>query len=178
MNHVALLRAVNVAGHNKVRMGDLRRLAAELGLADGQTLLQSGNLIFHSDARSCTELENSLEEAARDRLLLHTDFFVRTARDWKSIVEANPFPDEAEKDPSHLVIMLLKSASARKRVKLLQDSIKGREIVRVNDREAYISYPDGIGRSRLTAAVIEQGLGTHGTGRNWNTVLRIDSRLS
>jgi uncharacterized protein (DUF1697 family) len=34
-------------------------------------------------------------------------------------------------------------------------------------------YPDGIGRSRLTNRVIETKLDTRGTGRNWNTVLKL-----
>jgi uncharacterized protein (DUF1697 family) len=34
-------------------------------------------------------------------------------------------------------------------------------------------YPDGIGRSNLTGALIEKKLGTRGTARNWNTVLKL-----
>jgi uncharacterized protein (DUF1697 family) len=58
-------------------------------------------------------------------------------------------------------------------VSALQGAIKGREQVRVKGRQAYITYPDGIGRSKLTMAVIEKALGTRGTGRNWNTVLKL-----
>jgi len=39
-------------------------------------------------------------------------------------------------------------------------------------------YPDGIGRSRLTSAVIENKLGTRGTARNWNTVLKLAALAS
>ena len=35
---IALLRAVNVAGHAPIRMADLRSLAAELGFAEPRTL--------------------------------------------------------------------------------------------------------------------------------------------
>jgi uncharacterized protein (DUF1697 family) len=40
-------------------------------------------------------------------------------------------------------------------------------------RQAYIVYPNGIGRSRLTNSVIEKKLGSSGTARNWNTVLKL-----
>lgn len=40
-------------------------------------------------------------------------------------------------------------------------------------RHAYIVYPDGIGRSKLTTALIEKHLGTRVTGRNWNTVRKL-----
>lgn len=169
--HVALLRAINLGGHNKVRMADLRELLTDLGFADARSLLQSGNLVFRGAAQTGTRLEGSLERAAKERLGLDTDFFVRTTKDWKAIVAGNPFPGEAERDPSHLVVMFLKDAPDRQNVAALQ--VTGREVARVKGRHAYIVYPDGIGHSRLTTALIERKLGTRGTARNWNTVLRL-----
>ena len=69
--------------------------------------------------------------------------------------------------------MCLKAAPPPEAVAALQGSIAGRELVRAVGRQAYVVYPDGIGRSRLTNAVIEKRLGTRGTGRNWNTVLKL-----
>ena len=79
----------------------------------------------------------------------------------------------AEGDPSHLLVMFLKKEPDRDSVTALQKSIKGREIVKAKGRHAYIVYPDGVGRSRLTNTVIEKALGTSSTGRNWNTVLKL-----
>jgi uncharacterized protein (DUF1697 family) len=169
---VALLRAINLAGRNKVSMRELRDLFAALGFEDVQTLLQSGNVVFRSEAPA-PDVERLLEDAVARRLGTKTDFFVRTARAWKEIVAANPFLDEARKDPGHLVVLVLKDAPGSQSVDALQRSIKGREVVRARGRQAYITYPDGIGRSRLTIAAIEQKLGTRGTARNWNTVLKL-----
>jgi uncharacterized protein (DUF1697 family) len=171
--YVALLRAVNLASRNRVRMSALRELLDDLGFQDPRSLLQSGNLIFKSGDRASANLESILEEAAEERLGLATHFFVRTIDEWNSIVAENPFPDEAEDDPSHLLVMLLKRAPSGGSIASLQDSITGREVVEVEGRRAYIVYPDGIGRSRLTSGSIEKKLGTSGTGRNWNTVLKI-----
>ena len=171
--HVALLRAINVAGHNKVSMAELRGLLAELGFANVQSLLQSGNLVFDSRAVPPARLESTLEQAARDRLQLDTSFFVRTAKEWVEIVAGNPFPDEAKRDPGHLVVMSLKGAPGRAQVTALEHAIVGREVIRAGGRHLYLVYPDGIGRSKLTNALIEQKLGTQGTARNWNTVLKL-----
>ena len=173
MTYIALLRAVNLPGHNKVSMSDLCRMLTDLGLKDGRSLLQSGNLVFGDDARSTAQLETLLERSAMKELGLETDFFVRTAADWKTVIAHNPFTKEAEDDPSHLLVMFLKQEPDRGDVTGLQKTIKGREVVRAHGRHAYVVYPDGIGRSRLTSAVIEKGLGTRGTGRNWNTVLKL-----
>ena len=44
--YIGLVRAINLAGRNVVAMSDLRDLMAALGLEDGRTLLQSGNIVF------------------------------------------------------------------------------------------------------------------------------------
>jgi uncharacterized protein (DUF1697 family) len=171
--HIGLLRAVNLAGHNRIAMADLRALVTALGMQDVRTLLQSGNVVFRSAVRTGAQLERSLEGAAMKRLGLDTDFFVRTVSDWNALVAGNPFPEEAERDPGHLVVMFLKEAPNDEQVSALQKAITGREVVRAKGRHAYLVYPDGIGRSRLTTALIERKLATRGTGRNWNTVLKL-----
>ena len=171
--HVALLRAVNLPSHNKIGMAELRKLLTDLGFEDVQSLLQSGNLVFRGDTRTSAQLEGLLEAEAKKRLGLETDFMVRTAGEWRAVIAGNPFPEEAERDPGHLVVMFLKEEADAKDVAALQKAIIGREVVRAKGRHAYITYPDGIGRSRLTNVVIEKKLGTRGTGRNWNTVLKL-----
>src|SRR5262245_27436062 len=101
--HIALLRAINVGGNAKVAMSDLRDFVASLGFADVQSLLQTGNLVFRGGRQSGAALEEVLETEAAKRLGLETDFFVRTAKEWETIVARNPFRDEAHSDPSHLV---------------------------------------------------------------------------
>jgi uncharacterized protein (DUF1697 family) len=170
---IALLRGVNVGGHQAVAMSDLRNLATELGFGGARSVLQSGNLVFRCDARTGVDLENVLEREAEKRLGFHADFFIRSAKEWREVVARNPFRKDAERDPGHLVVMFLKSAVNAKNVKVLQAAITGSEIVRADGRHLYIVYPDGIGRSRLTNALIEKKLGIRGTARNWNTVLKL-----
>jgi uncharacterized protein (DUF1697 family) len=171
--HIALLRGINVGGHKPVGMSDLRTFLTKLGFANAQTLLQSGNLVFQSDSRTGDELERFLEQEARKRLKLEADFIVRTAGEWKKIVEANPFRKEAQRDPGHLLVMCFKSAVDPKNVETLQSAITGSERISAKGREAYIVYPNGVGRSRFTHALIEKKMGVRGTGRNWNTVLKL-----
>ncbi len=170
---IALLRAVNLPGHNAIAMADLRALFTKLGFEDAQSLLQSGNVVFRSDRRTAEELERLLEKEAEKRLGLATAFFVRSAAEWQQAIAQNPFADEAEHDPAHLLLMALKGAPTPAQVKALQAAIVGREVVRARGRQAYLVYPDGVGRSRLTTAVIEKKLGTSGTARNWNTVRKL-----
>ena len=177
LEYVALLRGINVGGHKPVAMSELRDLLAGLGFVDVRSLLQSGNLVLRGDARTGGRLERTLETEAAQRLGLETDCFVRTATEWKAVVSRNPFPTEAERDPAHLVVMFLKEPPKAKDVAALRAAITGPEIVRATGMHAYIVYPNGIGRSRLTNTLIERTLGTRGTGRNWNTVLKLGALL-
>jgi uncharacterized protein (DUF1697 family) len=170
---VALLRAVNLGTYNKVAMSDLRDLLGQLGFEEPRSLLQSGNLVFRAARPAGASLERLLETEAEKRLQLRTEFVVRTAEEWKAVIAGNPFPDEAGRDPGHLVVMCFKDVLRANAVKALQAAITGRERVRGEGKQAYIVYPDGIGRSRVTNAFIEKKLGSRGTGRNWNTVLKL-----
>ncbi len=176
--YVALLRGVNLGGHKTVAMADLCRLLTHAGCLDGRSLLQSGNLVFASSVKDPAELEHVFEKEAKSKLSLSTEFFVRTADEWKAIITGNPFRDEAAHDPGHLVVLCLKAAPAPKQVDALREAISGRETVRVKGRHAYVVYPDGIGHSRLTASVIDRALGTRCTGRNWNTVKKIGALVA
>jgi len=158
-------------------MAGLRELFAELGFENARTLLQSGNVVFESRDLTGAPLERLLESAAKKRLAVETDFCVRTAKEWKAMVAANPFPRQAKSDPGHLVVMVLKHAPTTENVAALVGAISGREVVRAAGRHVYVVYPDGIGRSRLTIALIEKKLDTRATGRNWNTVLKLGAMV-
>ncbi|HEX3406297.1 MAG TPA: DUF1697 domain-containing protein [Caulobacteraceae bacterium] len=172
---VALFRAVNVGGR-KATSPELKALAEELGLEDARTLLQSGNLVFRS-ARSGADLEAEIERAFAIRFGFASDVLVRDGRQWRAVLAANPHAEMAERDPSHLVVMPLKTAPERDAVGALQAAIQGRETLAAVGRELFIAYPDGIGDSKFTGAVIERRLGVRGTARNWNTATKLAAML-
>ena len=171
--YLALLRGINVGGRNQVAMADLRHLLAQLDCGDVRSLLQSGNLVFRSNATGGARLERLLRAKLEESLGLQTDVLVRTKAEWKTIVAHNPFPNEAAHNPGQLLAMFLSSAPSATDVKALQAATRGPEVLRADGKQVYIVYPDGIGRSRLTNSAIESHLGTRGTGRNWNTVLKL-----
>jgi uncharacterized protein (DUF1697 family) len=173
---VGLLRAVNLGSHGKIAMADLRQLLSGLGFEDVRTIVQTGNAIFEA-ARKAEEIETEIEAALAEKLGLKTPVIVRTASQWRALVKANPYPEAAREDPAHLLLMALKGPPKPGGLDDLRAAIKGRETAEVNGREAYLTYPDGIGTSKLTSAVIERKLGATGTARNWNTVLKIGAAL-
>lgn len=178
--HVALLRAVNVGGYNTVKMSELCALFSKLGLGNTKSLLNSGNVVFDGGAKDTKALETLLEAATTKRFGVTVDYMVRTRDEWKKLIAKNPFTGEAKTDPQRLGASVLKSAPARGAEQALRDVIVargGRETARVIGSCAYIFYPDGFGKASITPAIIEKALGTRGTARNWNTVLKIAALL-
>jgi len=172
--HIALLRAVNVGGRS-VPMAGLREMLADLGCENPRTLLQSGNAVFalKKTKASPAALEAKLEAEAQRRFGMSIAFMLRTAAEWGAIIAGNPFPAAAKSDPGHLIVMALKGTPTATAIKALRDGYNGAETFDIIGRNAYFIYPDGMGRSKLTNALIERKLGVAGTARNWNTVLKL-----
>ena len=175
--HLALLRGVNVGGNKGVPMAALRALAEALCLGKPRTLLQSGNLVFSSEGAKSAELEHRLEAAIAAKIGVETTVCVRTAAVWRRLVEVNPFPDAAKSDPARLLLVAFKTPPRPDAPETLAAAYDGPERVRLAEGHAYIVYPDGVGRSKLTPALLGRHLG-RGTARNWNTASKIAALLA
>jgi uncharacterized protein (DUF1697 family) len=174
---VALLRAVNVGGHGKVAMADLRTALERRGFAGLRTVMQTGNLILPTAPAQGAKLEALLERELEAGLELVTDVFVRSAAELDEVIAKNPFPAQAKRDPSHLLVVFRKTPADEALVRAIRATITGREAVEVVGRHLYIVYPDGIGRSKLKVPEKKADANTRGTGRNWNTVLKLAESL-
>jgi uncharacterized protein (DUF1697 family) len=170
--YIGLLRGVNVGGNNMVAMADLRALLTKMGFGDVKTLLQSGNVVFRGPARPTGALEKDLEAALKKRFGLEVECHVRTAAEWTAIVAANPFRDEAAKEPARLFVSCFKAPLEKTKVNSLQAAIAGRETLHAAGRHLYMVFPDGMGNSKA-APLVDRRLGARGTARNWNTVLKL-----
>jgi uncharacterized protein (DUF1697 family) len=171
--HLAFLRGINVGGKNLIAMADLRALLESLEFKNVKTLLQSGNIAFDGGRKTSAALEKLFEAESSKKFGRDVDYHVRTAAEWRSVIDRNPFPSEAKNDPGHLLVMAFKEAPTAKNVKALEGAIKGPEYLRFDGRNGYFVYPAGVGTSKLTAAVIDRILGLRGTARNWNTTLKL-----
>jgi uncharacterized protein (DUF1697 family) len=169
---VALLRAVNLGSRNKVSMSALKELLADAGAEDVVTYVQSGNVVFSSDARSADELERSLAADLRRRLGLDVAVMVRTAAELAKVERGNPFADD-EQDDGKLLVTFLGSAPTRAAVRSLRERDVAPDELHVRGREVYLHCPRGYGRSNVSNALVERQLAVAATTRNWRTVKKL-----
>jgi len=162
--YVALLRGVNVAGHGKVKMGDLRRVFEGLGYSDVSTYIQSGNVIFTGDASV-----GSVERAIAAELGMNVVVVLRTLAQLKNVVRRNPFAD-ADASKVHVGFMAKRPGAAAVRA-LDLERFRPEDVVVVGS-DVYLHLPNGMGRSKLPDYVGRQ-LEAPITFRNWNTVTKL-----
>ena len=169
---VALLRGVNLGGHKKIGMEELRNICCSLDLTNPKTYIQSGNVVFGCSKSAVPGLAARIESAIEERLGFHSAVVLRTTNDLRQILARNPFAKRPDIEPSKLIVWFLANpfdAATRDRILSIR---AGPEEIQPAERELYIYFPEGQGRSKLPA-VLDRALNIPATARNWNTVLKL-----
>jgi len=170
---ISLLRGINVGGHHQVKMEALRALYESLGLGSAETYVQSGNVVFRASERDLARLAARIAKAIEQTFDFHADVFVLSAAEMRDVIRRNPFAGRIGIEPNRLLVTFLGSApSPEAKAKALAIPAAPEEL-RIDGREMYIYYPNGVGRAKLSPAVLERALRLSGTGRNWNSVTRL-----
>jgi len=175
---VALLRAVNVSGQNKIPMAELRASMEAAGFGDTRTYVQSGNIVYDAGG------DHPAEEAAAIHGLIEREFghdvrvLVLTAAELARVAAADPFAAGGGSavpaaDEKYLHVTFLERPVEETAFGRLSPPAQGDEHVAHAGRVIYLYLPHGYGRTKLNNAYFERALGTSATTRNWRTVLAL-----
>ena len=170
---ISMLRGVNLGPHRRLKMEELRGLYEALKLREPQSYVQSGNVIFKTDERDVVKLGKRIESSIEKKFGFHSDIVLRSTAELREVVARNPFAKRRGIEPSKLLVTFLASdpgAEARERV--LQIKTAPDEL-RIDGRELYTYFPNGMARPKVSWATIERVLRVSGTGRNWNSVTKM-----
>jgi uncharacterized protein (DUF1697 family) len=160
--YVALLRAVNVGGTGKLPMSELKAMCHDAGLARVETYIASGNVVFESKAAP-SKVKAELEGRLHAYVGKPVGVVVRSASEMLAVLKANPFPKAEPKYTYAIFLDKPPPADALARVSGQQD-----EQMRLGQREIFVRYPGGMGRSKLGIPAARTG-----TARNMNTVAKL-----
>ena len=164
---VALLRGINVGGHHKLPMADLRGLLAKLGATDVATYIQSGNAVFCHE----NDLSRPLSAAIEAAFGFPVPVITRPHSAFQDIVDVDPFPN-AEAKYRHVGFLSSQPDASRVAV-VPTDHPKG-ERFEVIGTELHLWFPNGLARTKLTNKWFERQLDVQTvTLRNWRTVNRL-----
>ena len=167
---VFLLRGINVGGSGKLAMADLRGLAADIGLADARTYIQSGNLVASSELAP-DEAGVRLQGAIAEAVGFRPDVHVRTGAELRAVVDDSPFL-AAGADPGHLHVTFVDTDPSPALAALDLAAFSPEEAAAVG-RELHLHLPNGIGRSKLATALSRVDPARRGTTRSWRTITKL-----
>ncbi|MEL7496444.1 MAG: DUF1697 domain-containing protein [Planctomycetota bacterium] len=166
---IGLLRGINVGGHRKIKMAELRNALQEAGLSNVETYIQSGNLVFDSKLTS-TKLENLVHQTIEKQWGFDVPTMVFRGSDLEKWKSASPF-QEHDISLLHLTIFSKKPTAAAIQ-KLGKVDLKDDEF-KIQGRCFYGYMPRGYSKTKLTNGLLESKLGVRATTRNWKTVGRL-----
>lgn len=169
---IALLRGINVGGHKKVPMADLRTLASAAGFTAVQTYIQSGNLVFDTDMAP-EAARDLLGQAIRTHFGFPVDVALCSADQWRVHAAGSPFPEAETERPNLLHLGLGTRAVTPHAAEALAKYATAGEQITVSDGALWIDFPSGVARSKITPVAIDRAAGCPVTLRNWRTVQQL-----
>ena len=170
---ISFLRGINVGGHKKIRMAELRQLYASLGLRDVRSVLQSGNVVFRTDENDMRRVGRLIETGIADAFSFEVRAILRTAAAFRGMIARQPFNDEELSQGGKIAVVFLDEAASKEALADLREGNPGREIIHDLSNELYIFYADDMAGSKLNNKRIESTLKTTASARNWNTCQRL-----
>ena len=169
---LALLRGVNVAG-STLRMAELKKSLSDLGLAEVQTYLQSGNVIFKSKSGDKAKLAAQIEEQIKKDFGLGISVLVLSAKDIDAIASNNPLWPKTGGEGSHFHSTFLFEPVTKKAFDALSLPAADGERAVLTKGAVLLHCPHGYGRTKLNNTYFEKALGVRATTRNWKSVLAL-----
>jgi uncharacterized protein (DUF1697 family) len=169
--YVALLRGINVGGHHKLPMKELRSLLANLGLQNVRSYIASGNVVFQADGVDTADLEARISAAINQEFGFGPRIMILTAEELAAAAEANPFP-QAEAEPKTLHLFFLAETAEKAELEGLAETAAENERFELKGKVFYLYTPDGVGRSKL-AERMGRFIPVDMTARNWRTVSKL-----
>lgn len=168
---VALFRGINVGRAKRISMEALASLFEEIGLREARTVLNSGNVVFECEERSCLRLAELVSRSVEARLGVAAEVVVVELRELDQVIDENPLLHDAT-DPSRMLVAVTPRAKDLAQLSSVTTRDWGEEAVGIGRRAAYLWCPNGVAASPLVKG-LTVALAGHVTTRNWSTMLRL-----
>jgi uncharacterized protein (DUF1697 family) len=175
--HVALLRGINVGGHNMIPMAALRTRFEALGFADVSTYIQSGNVLFTGRQEAREKLTARIERALSAAFGYESRVVVVSAQELGRVVEEAPAGFGTEPEEYRYDVLFVKPP-------LQASEAMGEVELEAGVDEAHagthaIYYRRLISRSKRSQLdrLLRRPIGRNLTVRNWNTTTKLLSQL-
>lgn len=171
--HLALLRGINVSGHNMIKMDVLKSLLENMGFQNVRTYIQSGNVFIDSEEEHGASVGFAIKQELFKQLGLEVPIVVVSKHDIEQCFSTNPYLKEKEVDEKKLYVAFISKEFQPSAINELKISQFKSDEASIDKNRIFIKYAIGAGKTRLDQKYIEKKLNVIATIRNWNTVSKL-----
>lgn len=171
--HLALLRGINVSGHNMIKMEALKTTLEAIGFKNVQTYIQSGNVFVDAEEESPAKVGFLIKQEIFKVFGHEVPVVVIGSADLEACFQNNPFLKEAVIDVKKLYVAFVSTTLRSDNINDLKISQFKPDEASIDASRIYIKYAVGAGKTRFDQKYIEKKLNVTATIRNWNTVTQL-----
>jgi uncharacterized protein (DUF1697 family) len=168
--HLALLRGINVSGHNMIKMDTLKTILENAGFHNVRTYIQSGNVFVDSEEEHGASVGFKIKYEIFKELGLEVPVVVICKTDLDASLKNNIFLKETNCDTKKLYVAFISKELQGSAINDLKMSQFKPDEAQIDSCRIYIKYAVGAGKTRLDQKYIEKKLNVVATIRNWNTI--------
>ncbi|MCF6167572.1 DUF1697 domain-containing protein [Lutibacter sp.] len=172
--YIALLRGINVSGHNIIKMDALKLSFIQLGFNEVVTYIQSGNVIFISEENNTSKIETTIIKAIKTKFGYDIKALVITKKELEITFNSNPFIKIHDVDVTKLCVTFLRNNPTLENVPQIEKLIaNANDEFKITKKSIYLHCPTGFAKTKLTNNLFERKLKTDATPRNWRTITKL-----
>lgn len=170
--YVSFLRGINVGGHRKILMTDLKKLYENLGFTSVISFIQSGNIVFKAPAiKDPNVYELMIEQEIKKEFGFDVPVLIRTKVELERLISSNPFSSIANIDSLYIAFLSSSPEMKRKESFLKENYLPDKaEII---GKEVYLNLVNKASETKLTNTLVEKKLNCNASSRNWKTTLKM-----
>jgi uncharacterized protein (DUF1697 family) len=171
--HLALLRGINVSGHNMMKMDALKTTLEAIGFQNVETYIQSGNVFVDTEEENAASVGFKIKQEIFKAFGHEVPIVVIGKTDLENCLKNNTFLKEKDADTKKLYVAFVSIALRSDSVNDLKMSQVKPDEAHIDESRIYIKYSVGAGKTRFDQKYIEKKLNVTATIRNWNTVTQL-----
>ena len=171
--HLALLRGINVSGHNMIKMEALKTTLEAIGFQNVQTYIQSGNVFVDTEEENAPAVGFKIKQEIFKVFGHEVPVVVIGSADLEACLKNNPFLKEKDVDIKKLYVAFISATLQSTSMNDLKISQFKPDEASIDASRVYIKYAVGAGKTRFDQKYIEKKLNVNATIRNWNTVTQL-----
>lgn len=171
--HLALLRGINVSGHNMIKMEALKTTLEAIGFQNVQTYIQSGNVFVDTDEENASKVGFVIKQEIFKVFGHEVPIVVVNKDDLAVCFKNNPYLKEKDVDTKKLYVAFISTTLKSDNINDLKISQFKPDEASIDGNKIYIKYAVGAGKTRFDQKYIEKKLNVISTIRNWNTVTQL-----